>query len=156
MTQFAQLLIAGDFATGVTYYEDYLSQQDNSARMVLNVSVDRRLTIEAVLDTGAPWCILDPALFNQFGLAGITSYDPKIRLIVRGIPYTGQLLRMSIGLLDEYGQNNLDVDATVFVPSLIPGDIWNYPNFIGLDGFLSRIRFAVDPAENAFYFGPLG
>ena len=48
---------------------------------------------------------------------------------------------------------DLDVDATVFVPRLEPGDIWNYPNFIGWDGFLNRIKFAIDPTESAFYFG---
>jgi len=38
-------------------------------------------------------------------------------------------------------------------PILKSGQAWSYPNFLGLDGFLSRIRFAVDPTENVFYFG---
>jgi len=46
------------------------------------------------------------------------------------------------------------VQATFFIPALLPGESWNFPNFLGLDGFLNRIRFAVDPAENIFYFGP--
>lgn len=49
-----------------------------------------------------------------------------------------------------------EVTATVFVPTLHPDDEWRHPNFIGLDGFLNRIRFAVDPATNLFYFGELG
>ena len=59
---------------------------------------------------------------------------------------------MRIGLEAERGES-LDIEATVFVPILPPGETWLHPNFIGLDGFLNRIRFAIDPEENAFYFG---
>lgn len=48
---------------------------------------------------------------------------------------------------------DLEVDATAFVPTLPSGERWPDPNFLGLSGFLERIRFAIDPAENAFYFG---
>ena len=44
--------------------------------------------------------------------------------------------------------SSLEVDATVF---LSPD--WRGPNFIGYQGLLQRIRFAVDPEENLFYFG---
>jgi hypothetical protein len=49
----------------------------------------------------------------------------------------------------------LDIEATVFIPNLSVDEEWLYPNFIGLDGFLNRIRFAVDPASNLFFFGKL-
>jgi hypothetical protein len=42
----------------------------------------------------------------------------------------------------------LDLEATVF---LSPD--WRGPNFIGYQGLLQRIRFAVDPEVNLFYFG---
>jgi hypothetical protein len=155
MARFAELLISGDYATGLTYYEDYHPTQENLARIVLNVTVGGSLTIEAVMDTGAPWCILDPAIVRRLGLAEIASYKPETKLIIRGIPYEGRLLRTGISLRDEYGENDLEVDATVFVPTLTQDGVWNHPNFIGLDGFLNRIRFAVDPVENVFYFGPL-
>ena len=155
MTKFTQLLISGNFASGVTYYQDYYSSQENIARVVLTVTVEERLTVEAVLDTGAPWCILDPAIVEQLDLAGNADYEPDGRLMIRGTLYAGRLLRMRIDLRDEYEENDLEIEATVFVPTLAPGETWLSPNFIGLDGFLNRIRFAVDPAENAFYFGPL-
>jgi hypothetical protein len=44
----------------------------------------------------------------------------------------------------------LDVPATVFVTPDWPG-----PNFLGYQGLLQRIRFAVDPESNRFYFGPI-
>ena len=80
-------------------------------------------------------------------------YIPSARLSIRGISYIGKLVRVKIGLRAERGGDDLDVDATVFVPKLRPGVVWPHPNFIGLDGFLNRIRFAVDPSENTFYFG---
>ncbi|MEM7537327.1 MAG: hypothetical protein AAF639_34470 [Chloroflexota bacterium] len=49
-----------------------------------------------------------------------------------------------------------EVVATVFVPNLSPNEEWLHPNFIGLDGFLNRIRCAVDPASNMLFFGELG
>ena len=42
----------------------------------------------------------------------------------------------------------LDVEASIF---LSPD--WRGPNFIGYQGLLQRIRFAVDPEVNLFYFG---
>jgi hypothetical protein len=53
----------------------------------------------------------------------------------------------------DVGQN-LAIPATVFIPELEPGQVWNLPNFIGLKGLLERVRFAVDASENGFYFGP--
>jgi len=58
---------------------------------------------------------------------------------------------MGIGLEIEAGEN-FEVSATVFVPTLPAGEQWRYPNFLGLTGFLERIRFAIDPEESVFYF----
>jgi len=30
-----------------------------------------------------------------------------------------------------------------------------FPSFLGLTGFLERIKFAADPNTDTFYFGPL-
>jgi hypothetical protein len=45
---------------------------------------------------------------------------------------------------------SLEIEATIFVPQLRTGESWPHPNFIGLDGFLNRIRIAIDPDENTF------
>ncbi len=45
----------------------------------------------------------------------------------------------------------MDIEANVFV---VPG--WQAPCFIGYAGALDRVRFAIDPSANRFYFGPLG
>ena len=46
--------------------------------------------------------------------------------------------------------DSVEVDSTVFVSVNGPAG-----NFIGYTGFLERIRFAIDPQDNAFIFGGL-
>ncbi len=154
MARFAQTLIDSGFASGVTRYEDHYPGYEQSARLVIEVNVENRYTVPAIVDTGAPWCVLDPELAQQLQVTQAVSYEPTTMLIIRQGSYKGRLLKLNLTLQAEQGED-LSVDATVFIPSLGPGELWPHPNFIGLDGFLSRIRFAVDPGENAFYFGPL-
>lgn len=138
----------------MTRYEDHYPGYEQSARLVIEVNVENRYTVPAIVDTGAPWCVLDPELAQQLQVTQAVSYEPTTMLIIRQGSYKGRLLKLNLTLQAEQGED-LSVDATVFIPSLGPGELWPHPNFIGLDGFLSRIRFAVDPGENAFYFGPL-
>lgn len=65
----------------------------------------------------------------------------------------GSLVRLNISLEAEQGQD-LTVEATTFIPNL--KEQWgNFPSFLGLSGFLERIRFAIDPLTDTFYFGSL-
>jgi hypothetical protein len=61
----------------------------------------------------------------------------------------GDLYRIPLVLFADDGQD-LGVDATV----LLSPD-WTGPNFLGYQGLLQRIRFAVDPETNLFYFGQI-
>ena len=61
--------------------------------------------------------------------------------------FAGTLYRGLITLTVDEGEP-LEVDAMVF---LTPD--WRGPNFLGYEGLLQRIRFAVDPESNLFYFG---
>jgi hypothetical protein len=56
---------------------------------------------------------------------------------------------MRLGLVADNGES-LSIEATVWVSRE-----WTGGNFLGYGGLLERIRFAVDPANNLFYFGPL-
>ncbi len=104
----------------------------------------------AILDTGSPWCILskeqakeiNPDYKNE-------ALEPRC-LNIRGEKTEGVLIRLPITLIAEEGED-ITIDGTVFVPQ----DERDIPNFIGLGGFLERIKFAVDPQINAFYFGPI-
>jgi hypothetical protein len=105
-----------------------------------------------IMDTGAPWCILDPELAETWDLASDANDAPITNLNIRGEVRWGRLIRINIILRATHGEN-LKVEATFFVPFLDPDEAWNYPNFLGLSGFLDRFRYAVDASENAFYFG---
>lgn len=157
MAQFTEPLLSCQFATGVTYYKDDYPGEQGRSLIVLAVIVEENLTIEAVVDTGSEWCILDPQIATQVGGFIETGYAPSETIGIRGVRLDGKLHRMRIGLYNDSEQagDDLEVEATVFVPDLPPGAEWNLPNFIGLNGFLDRIRFAVDPAENVFYFAPV-
>ena len=61
----------------------------------------------------------------------------------------GSLERFPITLPAEEG-DALEIDATLFVC-----EDWHRGNFLGYNGFLERIRFALDPKLAKFYFGPL-
>ena len=112
---------------------------------------NQREPIPFIVDTGAPWCVLNPLEFEKIADQAEPIEEVTDRpLNIRGNSYTGCLCRLSIWLPALLGES-LEVDATVFVPD----EEWFYPNFIGLDGFLNRIRFAVDPKNNLFFFGAL-
>ncbi|MBU4185889.1 MAG: hypothetical protein KKI12_10135 [Proteobacteria bacterium] len=71
-------------------------------------------------------------------------------LNIRGEKTGGVLIRLPVRICAEQGEDII-IEGTVFVPQ----DERNLPNFIGLDGFLSRIKFAINPQSNIFYFGPI-
>lgn len=143
--------IIGEFAQGMMHYRDHYPGYERLARIVLPITVAGRMAIRAIVNTGAPWCIIDPAIARRAEIA--KGYKSNRKLMIRGVWYEGEIVRISLGLEAERGKS-LDVDATVLVPKLSPGAVWPHPNFIGLDGFLNRVRFAVDPSNNIFYFGP--
>ncbi len=154
MARFVRALNDSGFTAGVTSYQDHFpgdGAREQTAHIVVMVLVAGAL-VPCIVDTGAPWCILHPTLVRP--LIG-NNGDYRTHLLIRGTRYAGSLHPLSMTLHDETYQQHLTVDATVFVPSLDADDNWSHPNFIGLDGFLNRIRFAVDPDDNSFYFGAI-
>ena len=149
--QFVDLLIDRGFATGACRYEEAYPGYEQAPRIVIPVLVEGQLIVPAIVDTGAPWCILDPEIAEAVGIQPRAGYRTET-LLFHWTRYEGGLHRMRIGLFAEKGVD-LEIEATVFVPILRPGDSWMSPNFLGLSGLLERTRFAVDPSDNAFYFG---
>jgi hypothetical protein len=155
MPRFLDLFLDGDFATGVTSYDDHYPGDEANTRIVVVISLEGQMTTQAIVDTGAPWCVLDPQIADEILSQDALLYEPETKLKIRGISYAGRLCRMRIGLWSEQTGEDLEVDATVFVPELRAGESWLHPNFLGLGGFLERMCFAVDPSESAFYFGSI-
>ncbi len=148
---FVDDLQACGFATGVARYSDNLPGRVSAAHMVLTIRIGGVITTQAIIDTGSTWCILNPDIVAILGDVVEETYVPTESLVIRGIRYQGRLVRVAIRLPAEVG-NDLDVEATAFVPILPVGAVWDVPDFIGLAGFLQRVRFAVDPRENVLYF----
>jgi hypothetical protein len=132
----------------ITYLDTYTPCTDN--RICVGVKFDNLPKTLAIVDTGAPWCVLnqeqaqvlDPGYKSR-------ALQPK-SLTIRGSKLDGVLIRIPITLCAEIGQD-VTIEGTVFVPD----EELDIPNFIGLDGLLCRINFAIDPQNNDFYFGPI-
>lgn len=152
MTLYNELL--DQFAQGAVRYSDhYLDEPQN--RIVISVQLENsKFVIPVIVDTGAPWPILNPEIADEIGIDYKSEQEWPTAMWIRGQRYEGWLCRITISLVAEEGcGSTLELEATVFIPKMISDDRWQHPNFLGLDGLLNRIRFAVDPSNNLFYFG---
>jgi len=132
-----------------TYYDGLPGSSGDEARIYVRLRVgEGRSEFLAMVDTAAPWCILEPGL----GLAAEQQLEslPDIAAIgTRLGRFTGRLYRGSATVLAEEGEA-LTVDTTFFL-----SQDWTGGNFVGYQGFLERFRFGVDPSLNRFLFGPV-
>jgi hypothetical protein len=104
--------------------------------------------IDALLDTASQWCVLSAADAAERG-HGTPSDGSVTRLHTRFGLLEGQLIRTVLGLQAEE-REIVDVEATWFISADWPG-----PPVLGWKGCLERIRFALDPGEESFYFAEL-
>jgi hypothetical protein len=100
----------------------------------------------ALLDTASEWCVLPPGLATELAddlevIVAPTHLHTRFGLI------TGSLGRLTVRFPAADGEP-LAVDATCFTSESWPG-----PMVIGWKGCLERMRFGLDPSEEAFYFG---
>ena len=140
------------FATGALPFK-YVpaTETETTNRIVMPVEV-QGIRTWAVVDTGAPYVICAPKVAADAGIDP-TSALKKDRMLIRQMQLDGFIYRLNLTLKAEVGED-LDVDATVFVPEV--EEFWgDFPSFIGLAGFLERTRFAIDPNTDTFYFGQL-
>lgn len=107
---------------------------------------------EAVIDTGGAYLVLDPRWTADRIDLGALEHLGSTRISIRGSDYVGELYRASVRLEATDGVG-MDVAVVCLIPSLLPGERWSYPNFLGWHGCLERLRIAVDPIAELFYFG---
>ncbi len=103
--------------------------------------------ILAQLDTGAAWSILDSQVAEELSL--LNGQGEPITISTRLGPFDGRLERARVTIVADEGES-LSVEATVWVSPDWPGG-----SFLGYGGLLERVRFAVDPGDNSFYFGSM-
>ncbi len=129
------------------------TEQETTPRIFIQVNFEGIETI-AFVDTGAPFVICQPEI------AAALDVNPQNgerieNFNIRGHSLNGSLQRMTVTIVADEGAD-LPVDATVFIPDLYPYQEAFLPSILGLNTFLERIRFAVDPDEERFYFGGIG
>jgi hypothetical protein len=142
------------FTTGsATYLYQPATENETTPRILLRVAFDGFITTAAI-DTGASFVILDPRIAEVIEINN-RSGIPQKNVFLRNDKLDGYLHRISISLIANEGEN-ITVDATTFIPELKPHQVWgSFPSIIGLNSCLERIRFAVDPSADKFYFGDL-
>lgn len=134
--------------TGVSRYSDfYPGRQEPLARIYVSFRPqDTRIRFVGLLDTGGHFCILSPEVVDLIGDT-LGESDGETSLLTAQGRISGELFRYTIELLATRG-DHLAVESTVLVSPQ-----WRGPSVLGYTGFLDRIRFAIDPLENGFYFG---
>jgi hypothetical protein len=101
-----------------------------------------------LIDTGSPWCVMPPQTASMLGCEPAPG-EPPIRMATRLGTFEGWLERVRLQFPAALGAL-VSLEATWFVSPDWPG-----PLVIGWKGGLERIRCALDPTEEAFYFGIL-
>jgi hypothetical protein len=131
------------------YAENRRAVVSSDARILVYLELEMiSKTIVTMVDTAAPWCIFEPEVGDLLR-PYLSPVQEQAILSTRMGTLRGGLFRVPVKLPADEGQP-LDLEATVF---LSPD--WRGPNFIGYQGLLQRIRFAVDPETNLFYFGQI-
>lgn len=143
------------FATGATPYAYRpVTDRESAPRVILSIRLGE-IETSAFLDTGGVYLLCAPQLARRLG------FDPQ-----DGIPapplqlgrgrFDGALHRVGLTFIAVDG-DDLSIDSTMFVPLLKPGEQWpeDFPCILGMQGCLERLRFAVDPTDDTFYFGAL-
>ena len=124
----------------------------DSNRILVQVVIEGISTL-AVVDTGAPYVICAPDIARSLGLSPEGALG-DVSLRHGGARIRGHLHRLKLEILADQGEN-LTVQATAFIPDPDAEETWGEPpSFLGLMGCLERMRFAVDPLDDTFYFGP--
>lgn len=136
-----------DFTIGRSRFLDNLPGSDEATSKIYIKIRPGGLDIRvlAQLDTGSAWSIVETDIARQLNV--LNGPGPEVNLNTRFGRKTGRLVRIPVEILADEGAS-LSLDATVFV---CPD--WPAGNFVGYEGLLNRIRIALDPRSNDFYFG---
>lgn len=141
------------FAEGATSMRMASVGRDRASLRILVPIIVEGVQTEAVLDTGGVYLVCDPDLADALDLDP-TGGVGRVRLLIRGEEWEGSLYRLSLMFPAVVGEG-VQVEATAFVPRCRPGEPWPLGTIAGLTGCLERLRFAVDPRSDMFYFGDL-
>jgi hypothetical protein len=143
------------FATSAASYKyETVTGHDESLRVILRVSIGEFRT-SAFIDTGGVYLLCSPEVAQHIQLDSNLAL-PAPPLLWRNNRLAGTLHRIPLTFFAHQG-NSLTIEATAFVPHLSLGQVWpsEFPCILGMNSCLERLRFAVDPFNDTFYFGEL-
>jgi hypothetical protein len=135
------------FTVGRASFDDALPNVRGSAKVIVKIQLGGLdVPLRAQLDTAAEWSVVATEVAADLGLLAAAGEPKKYQ--TRLGTFDGKLVKHTIILPADEG-DSLAVDATVWVSQEWPGS-----NFLGYRGLLESVRFALDPQQNDFYFGP--
>jgi len=104
--------------------------------------------VDALLDTAAEWCVISTRAAEMAGYPIDTRCRQSL-MSTRFGTLQGTIERIPLTIPADEGEH-LTLEATWFV-----SPDWAGPVVLGWRGLLERIRFAVDPDAQKFYFAGL-
>ncbi len=143
------------FATGAAPYAYRpVTAWESAPRVILTIRLEGVET-SAFLDTGGVYLLCAPQLARRLGLDPLDGIPAPPLQLGRG-RLEGALHRVGLTFIAVDGED-LSIESTMFVPHVRPGEQWpeDFPCVLGMQGCLERLRFAVDPTDDTFYFGEL-
>lgn len=139
---------------GVRFIDKHPVTDDPRIVVPVRIGQDETEIVFAIVDTASPWFVLAPDVADALKIdrsAGEYRDRKTEPLLTAYGRFGGWLCRVPVTFLADEG-TGIEFETTVFVPEEDwPSDL----NFAGLENFLFRIRFAVDPdpERSLFYFG---
>jgi hypothetical protein len=106
------------------------------------------------VDTGGVYLFCHPEIARRLSLTLAEALSEVQTILFRGVLVHGRLYRLTLTFLADEGED-VTIQTTAFVPAPDEAEHWgDLPCLLGLYGCLERVRFAVDPRTERFYFGP--
>jgi hypothetical protein len=140
-----------NWSTGsAKYYADYEYGPANLL-VAIQFSIGRGLpSVHGLLDTASTWIVLSKDFLVSLDIEIDEDPSLKEKMLTRFGTITGYLNRIPIIIIaEEQDGSSLEVEATCFI-----SEEWNgRPPVIGWRGCLERMKFAIDPSQDRFYFG---
>jgi hypothetical protein len=139
----------GQLYAGVLTYRSHYFDEGHKLLVAVPCFVEGvRGELHGLLDTAAEWCVLPVSAAVELGLP--VSDPPDVFLHTRLGTFGGSTERVPVRFRADEGED-IVVEATCFV-----SPDWTGPFVLGWRGCLERMRFALDPNEERFYFAEFG